>query len=208
MGDAGSCAPGDARSSQAGSETRWRTRDHRARTPSDNTGCLDEELLRNYVENYKQPKEGGLDERPEPGPMPERIIFKSHGKPNGRHFSGICRFVSSSGSKEELRYDTYQEALEIVLRKLSRNFQGEQLLESIERDGYKIGGKPLLAANQDRIYRKPSRRSYTPTCLGPSRWWICHDTDSRQKRKLIDSAAKLANVQIAWDEKSEYGYGF
>ena len=169
-------------------------------------GCLDEELLRNYVENYKQPKEGGLDERPEPGSMPERIIFMSHRKRNDRLFSGICRFVSSSGSKEELHYDTHQEALVIVLRKLSRNFQDEQLLESIERDGYKIGGKPLLAANRDRIYRKPSRRSNTPKRLEPSRWWICNDTDSRQRRKLIDSAAKLANVQIAWDQNSEYGF--
>ena len=164
---------------------------------------LDEELLRNYVENYKQPKDDGLDERPEPG---SRIIFMSHGKRNGRHFSGICCFVSSSGSKEELAYDTHQEALEIVLRKLSRDLQDERLLRKIEQDGFEIKGKPLLAANQNRVYRKPSQRRHTPKRLEPSRWWICNDTASQQKRKLIDSAAKLANVQVAWDKNSKYGF--
>ena len=165
-------------------------------------GCLDEELLSNYSENYEPPGKGRLDERPESG---SRIIFRSHGKRSGRHY-GICRFVSSSGSSKK-DYGTHQEALEIVLRKLSRNFQDERLLESIERDGYKIGRKPLLAADKDRLYRKPSQQQrHKPRCLEPSGWWIYLDTSSEQKREFIKRAAELANVQIVWDQNSEYGF--
>ena len=168
-------------------------------------GCLDEELLSNYSENYKQPGKGRLDERPD---SLSEIIFKSHGR-GSRGYRGDCRFVWSSGSEEKLRYETHQAALEIVLRKLSRDFQDEQLLESIERDGYKIKEKPLLAADWDRLYRKPNQdRRHNPRLLEPSGWWIYHDTDSKQKRKFIEHAAELANVQITWDQNSKNKYRF
>ena len=139
-------------------------------------GCLDEKLLSDYFKNYKPRRKVWLDERPEPSSLSEiiepdsepdslsEITFTSHGE-GSRGYCGDCRFVWSSGSEETLRYETRQEALEIVLRKLSRNFQNEQLLESIERDGYKIGINPLLAANQGRIYQKPSPRSNKPKPL-------------------------------------------
>ena len=137
------------------------------------------------------------------------ITFKSHGQRSGG-YRGDCRFVWSSGSEEEFRYETHQKALEIVLRKLSGNFQNERLLKRIEKDGFKIKEMPLLAADEARVYQKPSgqRRGYTPNPFEPPGWWICHDTSSEQKCEFIKRAAELANVQIAWDQSRECKYGF
>ena len=137
---------------------------------------------------------------------PIKLVFHSNGK-GAKGYKGVCRVLTPKGRpNEKFDYDSHVDAVEKVISNLTQGWQDSIMLERIEREGYKINGKPLLSSQEDGTYEKPSGGARGKKPRSVHGWWICHDTSSEQKRDFIHSVADICEVGVEWDEKSTRGF--
>lgn len=182
-------------------EARWRQ-----------CGPLNYSQLREYIENHEEPtglgdQRASLPARKYPTASIKALTFRSDGKVRNR-YRGRCRIEWSDGTRpSEEQYETHGDAVRLVLRALTRDWQDQDLLTQIQHEGPKRGGKSLLAANPKCVYRLPAHKRHEITELEGANgaWWLTPDTESKQKRKLICFAAQRHGATVGWDD-SEYGF--
>ena len=171
----------------------------------DECGPLEPRVLAAYRKSYEGPKKGWPDER---APRFARIVFKSTGK-HGRRYTGVFTLFEPDGSTRECEYRTRQGAVEGVLRELSGDWRNQELLGRIERDGYKIAEKPLVARAPDHVYWSAQHQTQgrdKPRELDGSGWWLSHDTTNHQKFGFIRRAGEIAGVAIVPDKEVNAGF--
>ena len=167
------------------------------------------EQFEEYRKRHKPPHPNEGDRGGAPSnERPIKLVFHSNGK-GAKGYKGVCRVLTPRGRpNEKFDYDSHVDAVEKVVGSLTQGWQDSVMLERIERKGYKINGKPLLSSQEDGTYKKPSSdaRKAKIAQVGDGKWWICHDTNSKQKRNFISSVAEICEVDVEWDDKSPRGF--
>ena len=164
-------------------------------------------LFEAYLKRYEPPHRNEGDRGGVPSnERPTKLVFHSNGK-GTKGYKGVCRVLTPRGRpNEKFDYDSHVDAVEKVISSLTQGWQDSIMLERIEREGYKINGKPLLSSQEDGTYEKPSGGARGKKPRSVHGWWICHDTSSEQKRDFIHSVADICEVDVEWDDKSARGF--
>ena len=176
----------------------WFDREWESRPPD--AKMLFEEYRKRYGLPHRHEGEPPSNERP------IKLVFHSNGK-GAKGYKGVCRVLTPIGRpNEKFDYDSHVDAVEKVVSSLTQGWQDSIMLERIEREGYRINGKPLLSSQEDGTYEKPSGGARGQKPRSVRGWWICHDTSSEQKQDFIRSVADICEVDVEWDDKSTRGF--
>lgn len=147
-------------------------------------------------------------------PKVKRVIFRALGK-QGRTYHGSIRFVRHNDQENSKSYTSHAQAVELVLKELSKNFTDDDFLSQAQEKGCKImsrsyGNKlmPLVGRDREAVYRKPSSetRTHRAVQLGNSNWWLSNETGSKEKMDLIKSVCAIDLIDVKMDGQTKFGF--